>query len=207
MRETLFGDSPFEQVLKEGTSLAEFPWNLFAAARSNLLAGNQVEAIACWREIFQHSELEPRLKLQAWHFLRQHGASPPPAIAKQVLGVVAELPMPQGLDLVAAYSDYTARYWNHSGSGVVWEHPNSSLDPQIDQVLAAAQPVVARIGPWEMVRPAPPPNGQIRLSILTPSGLHFGQGPTEVLSRDPLGGRLFQSVITLMRALMQKAKT
>ena len=49
-----------------------------------------------------------------------------------------------------------------------------------------------------------PPAGQARMSFLTPSGLHFGQGALDALSRDPLGGRVIQLATDLMRALIAK---
>jgi hypothetical protein len=206
IRETLFGDMPLDQWPGEGVSAETFPWSVFVLARSHLAGGRESDAIACWRQILGHSGLEPRQYLQAWHFLRQHGQKPPPAMAKQVLGVVVEVAMPEGLDLLAAYPDHSARYYNYSGAGVVWEHPDTSLDSAIDQLLATSQQVVAQIGPWEEARPAPPPRGAARLSFLTPSGLHFGQGPMAALSRDPLGGRVLHLASELMRALIAKTR-
>jgi hypothetical protein len=112
--------------------------------------------------------------------------------------------MPGGVDLLAAYPDYSARYYNYSGSGIVWEHPDTSLNSPIDQLLEASRQVVAQIGPWEQARPTPPQRDQARLSFLTPSGLHFGQGPMAALSRDPIGGRVLQLATVLMRALIAK---
>jgi hypothetical protein len=206
IRETLFGDMPLDQWSRDGVSTVQFPWSNFAAARSHILEGNQRAAIALWREVLQRPELGSRQHLQAWHFLRQHGEQPPAVIARTVWGVVAELPMPQGFDLVAAYADHSARYWNFSGGGVVWDHPDSSLDTVIDQLFEAATPIAAKISPSDKPRPAPPPPDQVRLSILSPSGIHFGQGPVAVLSRDPQGARVLQSVVLLMRALMTKAQ-
>ena len=136
--------------------------------------------------------------------VRQHGQQPSPGIAKQILGVVVEVAMPTGLDLLAVYLDHSARYYNYSGAGVVWEHPDLSLDSIIDQLLDAARLVVVQIGPWEQERPAPPSHDQARLSFLTPSGLHFGQGPMAALSRDPLSGPVLQLANVLMRALIAK---
>jgi hypothetical protein len=204
IRETLFGDMPLDQWPRDGVSSEGFPWSAFASARSHLSAGRQADAVAGWRQILQHPGLEPRQYLQAWHFLRQHGEQPSPDVAKQVLGVVVEVAMPEGLDLLAAYLDHSARYYNYSGAGVVWEHPDTSLDAQIDQLLAAASQVVAQIGPWEQSRPEPPPRGHVRMSFLTPSGLHFGQGPMDALSRDPLGGRVIQLATVLMQGLIAK---
>jgi hypothetical protein len=122
------------------------------------------------------------------------------------LGVVVEVTMPPGLDLVAAYQDHSARYYNYSGAGVVWEHPDGSLNFAIDDLLAASNEVVRHIGRWEQERPQPPPQGHVRLCFLTPSGLHFGQGPMSDLSRDPMGGRVLQQSMGLMTTLIGKSK-
>jgi hypothetical protein len=97
--------------------------------------------------------------------------------------------MPQGLDILAGYADHHARYYNFSGAGVVWERPNNSLDALIDRLLAVGAEVTAQIGPWQESRPPAPEAGQVRLSFLTPSGLHFGQGPMEVSSATRLPRR------------------
>jgi hypothetical protein len=206
IRDTLFGDMPLDKWPHDGVSSEIFPWSAFVLARSHLSSGREGDAIACWRQILQHPELESRHYLQAWHFLRQHGQQPSPDVAKQTLGVVVEVAMPEGLDLLAAYPDHSARYYNYSGAGVVWEHPDTSLDSAIDQLLSASQQVVAQIGPWEQARPAPPPRDSARLSFLTPSGLHFGQGPMADLARDPLGGQVLQLATVLMQALIAKTK-
>jgi hypothetical protein len=122
------------------------------------------------------------------------------------LGVIVEVRMDAGLDLLVAYADRRARYINHSGAAVIWEAADASLDPAIDRLLAAAEAVVSRIGPWEQARPEPPPPGEARLNFLTPSGLHFGQAATEVLQSDPMGGPVFHRAFLLMQGLMGKAE-
>jgi hypothetical protein len=126
----------------------------------------------------------------------------PPVDTKQVWGVVVEVGLQGGLDLLAAYADHTARYYNYSGAGVVWDHP----DAPIDALLACGQTICDRIGPWEGARPAPPPNGQVRINLLTPSGLHFGQGPFELLSQDSLGGPALAAATALMQGLIAKTQ-
>lgn len=204
IRETLFGDMPLDQWPRSDVSSESFPLSAFVSARSHLAAGRQSDAVACWRQILERLGLEPRHYLQAWLFLRQHRQRPPPDVAKQIFGVVVEVGMPEGLDVLATYADHSARYYNYSGAGVVWEHPDTSLDAAIDQLLEASKQVVAQIGPWEESRPGPPPRDSARLSFLTPSGLHFGQGPMAALSRDPMGGRVLQLATDLMRALIAK---
>jgi hypothetical protein len=204
IRETLFGDLPLDRW-PPGTSVAKDPpWTLFENARTQLAAGNRDAAIASWQHIVEQPNLEPRHYLQAWHFLRQNGRQAPPEVAKQVLGVVIEVGMPEGLDLLAGYLDHSARYYNFSGGGVVWEHPDKSLDLVIDQLLAASKIIVDKIGPWEQARPTPPQRDQARLNFLTPSGLHFGQASMSALSRDPMAGSVLKLGTVLMQALIAK---
>lgn len=199
VRETLFGDRPLDRW-PEGAA-DSFPWSAFAAARADVAQGRLASAIRHWREVLDRAGLESRHYLQAWHFLRQHGQHPPQEATRHVLGVVVEVGMPQGLDILAAYADRSARYYNFSGAGAVWERPNDSLDAAIDRLLAVGAEVAARIGPWEEARPPAPGAGQVRLSFLTPSGLHFGQGPMERFQRDPLAGPVLQAAMPLLQAL------
>ena len=202
MRDTLFGDSPVDDWTGNGSLSQAFPWNAFVLGRARIRRGYREAAIANWLEVINQPGLEPRHYLQAWQFLRQSGYHPPADIARQVLGVVVEVGMPQGLDLVAAYPDHSARYYNFSGRGVVWEHPNDSLNAKIEALLEASTRVVAQIGPWNKPRPPAPPPNHVRLNFLTPSGLHFGQADIEVMSRDPIGGEVFFRAGELMQAMV-----
>jgi hypothetical protein len=204
IRDTLFGDVPLAQW-PEPDPADSFPWSSFVAARSHLAERRLAQAVSAWRDILAMPGLESRHYLQAWHFLRQQGEQPPKKVAKDVLGAVVEVGMPQGPDILAGYADRSARYYNLSGAGVVWERPDESLDAVIDQLLADGARVVAKIGPWTKERPVSPPSGQVRLSFLTPSGLHFGQGPMNGLASDALAGPVIQSAIRLMQALTRKA--
>jgi hypothetical protein len=202
VRETLFGDLPRDRW-PEGRA-ESFPWTAFADARSHLADSRPADAVASWRAVLAHAGLESRHYLQAWHFLRQQDQGPPPEAVKQVLGVVVEVGMPRGLDILAAYADRSARYYNFSGAAVVWERPDDSLDALVEQLLGAGAGVAARIGPWKAARPPAPKAGQVRLSLLTPSGLHFGQGPLDGFQRDPLAGPVLQAATQLLRALTRK---
>jgi hypothetical protein len=204
IRDTLFGDLPVDLWLGNGTSSQPFPWNAFIEARAHLAAGSRNAAIRKWRDILAHPGLEPRHYLQAWQFLRQNGQQPAPEIAKQLLGVVVEVGMAGGLDIVAAYPDHSARYYNYSGSAVIWEHPDTSIDVEIDALLAASTGVVQQTGPWDKPRPAAPATDVVRLSFLTPSGLHFGQAGMEVMSKDPIGSQVLNLAAGLMNALIER---
>ncbi|HTW62213.1 MAG TPA: hypothetical protein VMD55_10440 [Terracidiphilus sp.] len=204
-RDALFGDIPLPRLLGmiRPEALSVEPWKTFQRAKISVDSGDAKAAIETLRRILETPQLESRLILQAWQTLRRLGETPPEPIAKQLLGVVVEVGMPKGLDLLAAYADYHARYCNFSGAGIVWERPNDTLDESIDEVLARGSAVVRMIGPWQGVRPPAPVEGQARINLLTPSGLHFGEGPMDILSKDPMGGAVLASAIRLMQRLIE----
>lgn len=202
-RDVLFGDVPFSQWHPQ-SSADEEPWLSFAEAKRQNELGNKTEAIHLLQHILSKPDLESRHYLQAWHFLREVGVAPT-AEAKQVYGVVVEVALPDGLDIVAAYADHTARYFNFSGAAVIWEKPDESLDAFIDDLLQGGQIVVSQIGVWNKPRPAAPPNGDVRINMLTPSGLHLGQAKMELLAKDDIGGSVISSATSLMQQLLAKA--
>jgi hypothetical protein len=202
IRDTLFGDIPLKQfLLVKPQALSVDPWASFARAGKLIDAGNTRAATEVLQAILKMPQLESRHALQAWHYLRELGEHPPQQEAKRLLGLVVEVQMPKGLDLVAAYSDHHARYFNFSGSGVAWEHPNGSLDEEIDYVLEAGNIVLKGMGPWDGHRPSAPPNGHARINLLTPAGLHFGEGPIDLLGKDKLGGAILGAAYQLMQKL------
>ncbi len=201
IRETLFGDMPLSDWAT-GKPAAE-PWASFARAKALTESGDDPEAAGALLEIVQTPGLESRHYLQAHHFIRQlgyrlHGE-------KQLLGVVVEVAMPEGLDLLAVYDDHTARYYNYSGAAGVWERPNAFLDEEIGQVLQAGQTIMERIGPWAGPRPDAPREGNAQINLLTSDGLHFGEGPMHLLMNDQLGGALLRASLRLIEKLMDGA--
>lgn len=206
IRDVLFGDVPFSQWPNESaTNIDGEPWLSFIRARDQLNSGDKENSKQTLRRILDLPDLESRHYLQAWHFLRDLGESPSDGDAKRLYGVVVEVTLDEGLDIVAAYADHTARYFNYSGAAIVWERPDESLDQDIDSLMDAGRVVAGKIGPWEGARPTAPPTGQVRISMLVPSGLHFGQGPLDALSRDPLGGPVIAAAMQLMQSLIAKS--
>ena len=47
------------------------------------------------------------------------------------------MPVPGGLDTLAAYEDLSARYLNFSGAAVIWDHPDNSLDSETRGLMQA----------------------------------------------------------------------
>ena len=207
IRNTLFGDVPLGELVRAHPKvpLAE-PWLSFQRARDLRETGDVEGAKAVARKIVAMPDLDTRILLQAWHTLRELGDKPPQGREKDVLGVVVEIGMPKGLDLVAAYRDHRARYFNYSGAGVLWERRDDSLDALIDELLQAGTVVAQAIGPWTKPKPPEPKNGDARINLLTPSGIHLGNGPVEALNQDPMGGPILSAAFGLMKRLVELTK-
>lgn len=204
IRNTLFGDVPLADVVRSHPkmTLAE-PWAAFKRARDLRDAGDVEGAKRELRPVLKTPDLETRIFLQTWHNLRELGEKPPQDRAKEVLGIVVEVGMPKGLDIVAAYRDHRARYFNYSGAGVLWERRDESLDALIDELLTAGSVVAEAIPAWTQPRPPEPKKGNVRINLLTPSGIHLGQGPTEALNQDAMGGPILSAAYGLMKRLVE----
>ncbi|MCU0863711.1 MAG: hypothetical protein MUC36_07975 [Planctomycetes bacterium] len=198
LRETLFGDVPLARWC---AGHAGEPWSTFTTAAACIDRGDQAGAARALQKVLAQEGLESRHHLQAWTVLRELGNAPSAAEAKHVYGVVVDVPVETGVDSVAAYEDGTARYLNYSGAAIVWEAPDDRLARVVREVLATGQKIATVIGPWEGARPELPA-GQTRLSMLTPSGIHFGQAPFETLWREPMARPLIEAATRLMQALI-----
>ena len=203
--DVLFGDVPLQDWKPADGSSAPGPWATFDEVRAALGSTDKQRAQQLLRQLLADSSLESRQHLQAWHFLRDLGVQPKAAEAKKVLGVVLEVALDKGNDTLAAYRDYGARFISHSGKLIVWESRDQQLDAHIDQLLNAGQRVTEKIVLWTEPRLAPPSSGNVRVNLLTPSGLHCGEGPFSVLARNPMVGPVITSGAKVMGALIGRA--
>jgi hypothetical protein len=195
-----FGDVSLDAFARLRTG-AE-PWLSFEKARAFFAEGNPPQARTILESIALMPAIESRVRLQAWHSLREAGGQPPASVATEVLGVIVEVDMSKGQDFLATYADQTAYYYNYSGAAMIWLRPDTSLDGQINSVLAAARVILPLIGlPWKEPRRPPPSAGNARLNILTAMGLHFGEGPLRALDRDRNAQPLLRAATALMAKL------
>jgi hypothetical protein len=141
---------------------------------------------------------EGRVRYLAFSRLRELGEVVPP---KTLLGVIVEVPLANGLDALAAFSEGGVRYINQSGKLAVVEGVASFL-PRVKRLFAASEPAVSRIGPWAKPRLAPPKLGNIRLTFLVSDGLYFGEGPMSAMQREAMAGPIIQQAIELLQAVV-----
>jgi len=203
IRETLFGDIPIEKWSSGRSS--EEPWVSFSNAKKKIDSNENQEAMEILKGITKQEAYESRHYIQAFHHLKQMGYKENKPI--QLFGVVVEVGMDRnGYDLLAAYQDFSARYFNFTGTGIIWDHPDASVDKEITTVLELGEEVLKKIGPWEKPRPAPVKNGMVRLNLLSSKGLHFGEAPMNLMENDPIGGKLLYAAADLMQVLMTKTE-
>jgi hypothetical protein len=143
---------------------------------------------------------EGRIRYLAFSRLRTIGQAVRP---KTLLGVITEVPLPQGLDVLAAYSEGGVRYLNQSGKIAVLEGV-AAIQPLVQQLFAASAGIVDRIGPWDKSRlPPPAGTGSVRLTFLVSDGLYFGQGAMRTMQDDAAAGPLISCVTALLKAVVQ----
>jgi hypothetical protein len=143
---------------------------------------------------------ESRVRILSCNWLRQRSLAVPP---KVLLGVVVEVALDGGLDVLAAYSDGRIRYINRAGRMTIFEAAHVPVSENAKSLLTASKNVVARLGPWGKPRLPPPGRGNARLTFLVSDGLYFGEGRFSDMQRDPIGGSIIQIATALLTTIVQ----
>jgi len=198
-----------------GNAAADFMYNLlfcddpalFARAKddpqtpiSAVLADNPDAARI--EDIAGDTAQESRVRVLAFNWLRRQGRAVPKRL---LLGTIVEVPLEGGLDTLAAFVDGSVRYINQTGKVSVFEGAVPAIQPAVRALLAAAQGVVDKIGPWDKPRLPAPKAGNVRLTFLVSDGLYFGEGKFEDLSRDGLGGPVINAAGQLLTQVVDLA--
>ncbi|MBO9566427.1 MAG: hypothetical protein J7621_26870 [Niastella sp.] len=140
---------------------------------------------------------DPRVKVLAYN--KQLAAGHKPA-NKELLAVIVEIGLDDGLVVLASFHDGTARYINHTGNVLVWETTDDTNANAITrQLFNDSVKIVNQIGPWDKPRRPAPTRGLMRITFLVSDGLYFGEGPMDVLFNDPLASPALTSATQLMQ--------
>ena len=176
-----------------GSAVAnEYPWNaLFAPATKSV----ELERIV------SDPDVETRPKILAANLLQSLNKT---LDNKRLFGVIVEVGMDEGLDVLAAYEDGAARYINYTGSMIIWENKTEESNDLVADLFLAARNVVEQIGPWEAARLRRPVAGNIRLTFLVADGLYFGEGPFAAIAQDQIGGPVVGAATKLMQFLVSQ---
>src|SRR5262249_46793965 len=134
-----------------GAASTEYPWDTLSAASADA---------ADLEKIVDDTSVETRTKVLAANLLLRQGVH---TDQRRIFGVITEVGLDEGLDVLAAYEDGSARYINHTEKMIVWDAPSAESNEIIADLFAVSRTVVDRIGPWDGPRREPPTIGNIRL--------------------------------------------
>lgn len=186
----LFCDDP-ELFKANSRDHSAYPWSILFSPNVN-----KEELI----KILDDDQAESRVQILAANKLRARGDS---INYQALLGMIIEVGMDEGLDVIAAYGDGSARYINYSEKLIVLEAQTEQSNALIDDLFNCGNDVIQKIGPWDKERLPAPQAGQVRLTFLVSDGLYFGQGPFDVLAEDPMGGPVIGAAAELMKYLTE----
>ena len=204
-RQLLFADQglSFSASRAMGPEQTQEPWASFQRAAEHLRARDIPLAVQELKHLADDSSQESRVRLWAWKALRDLGQAPDASIGTQVLGVVIEVPLDRGNDVLASYADGSVRYLNQSGKIGILEPGVPDVEPLVKAEIVEAQHVAAQL-PLIPSEPAPA-QGAIRVTLLTIGGLRSIEAPMNAMGNPKHPGfPLFQAATKVLRAVTSK---
>lgn len=164
---------------------------------------SDTSSVADLQKIIDDKSSDPRIKVLVYN--RQLASGHKPS-KKELLAVIVEIGLDEGLDVLASFNNGTARYINHTEKILVWETTDDEAANKItNDLFACSQNIVNRIGAWDKPRRPNPATGNARITFLVSDGLYFGEGPMDVLFNDPMAGPALAKAAELMQYLTQKS--
>jgi len=154
------------ETVSEGShDQLSYRWAL-SALRQKL--GDRTAALTSLHKLLATPDLGSRETLRVWKLIRDHGETPPPDLAKRVLGVVVESGLGPVVLAVASYADGQPRFFTSTGGGVIGETWADVERQKAQEIVRLAQGLIDGMAPTED-RELPKP-GRVRFILLTPSG-------------------------------------
>jgi hypothetical protein len=136
LHDLLYGDQDLDRFL--GLAAPDGPFvELCARAKQHRDAGDLDEARQRLREAVLLPGLESRALMVGWTALRALGVAAPDD--DPLFGVVLDVPLADGLDTLAAYSDLSARYFNLGQPAIFYERDGSPLEGELRHVILQAR--------------------------------------------------------------------
>jgi hypothetical protein len=164
---------------------------------------SEISSITELQKVIDDSTADPRVKILAYNKQLASGHKPN---KKELLAVIIEVGLDDGLDVLASFNNGTARYINQTGKMIIWETTTDKIANELTKTLFSnSQNVVNQIGPWNKPRRPHPTKNNVRLTFLVSDGLYFGEGPIDVLFNDPMASPALSSATQLMQYLTEKS--
>jgi hypothetical protein len=154
------------------------------------------------QKIIDDNTSDVRSKVLAYNRQLADGHKPN---SRELLAVIVEVGLDNGLDVLASFRDGTARYINQTGKILVWEIGDETSNELTRDLFSKSQNIVNQIGIWDQPRRPAPERGNVRISFLVSDGLTFGEGPVNVLFADPMAEPALSAATSLMKYLTETA--
>jgi hypothetical protein len=164
---------------------------------------SETSTIADYQKIIEDTNSDSRLKVLAYNRQLSKGHK---SEKKELLGIIIEVGLDDGLDVLASFSDGTARYINQTGKMIIWETTDETSNKLTQDLFKKSQEIIKQIGPWDKARRPHPTRDNVRITFLVSDGLYFGEGPMDILFNDPLASPALTTGTELMRYLMEKVE-
>lgn len=155
------------------------------------------------QKIIDDTSTDPRIKILAYNRQLASGYKPS---KKELLAVIVEVALDDGLDVLASFQNGTARYINQTEKILVWEITNDLKANQLtNDLFSKGFQIVNQIGPWDKPRKPHPTKGNTRITFLVSDGLYFGEAPTNTLFDDKRANPTLMAATMLMQYLTEKS--
>ena len=178
---------------KKTEELNTYPFDILFSENSS---NNELQ------KIIDDKNSDPRIKTLAYNKQTLSGIKP---TKKELLAVIVEVGLKNGLDVLASFSNGKARYINQSGKIIVWKKTDDNKANDItNKLFENSKKIVEQIGVWDKPRRTNPTKGNIRITFLMSDGLYFGEGAIEVLFNDQMANPALTNATELMRYLTEK---
>ncbi|HTA63498.1 MAG TPA: hypothetical protein VK835_13625 [Bacteroidia bacterium] len=163
---------------------------------------SETSSLTDLQKIIDDSTSDPRVKVLAYNKQILKGHKP---TKKELLAVIVEVGLDNGLDVLASFNNGTARYINQTGKMLIWETTDQTSNKLTSELFLRSQDIINKIGAWDKPRLPCPKKGNVRITFLVSDGLYFGEAPINTLFNDPLASPALASATELMKYLTEKS--
>lgn len=201
----LFADQPLDHLLAsvdQGTE-PDGPWTVLTEANAHIRQGKTERAVKLLFELIARPNIETRILLWAWTALRNLGVRPKPDEADEIRGIVIEVSMESGVDVLAAYADGAARYVNHSGKVIVWDIPDVTITSLISKLLECSKRF-RNVAATTLISHSV--GDLIRVTLLTFTGNRFAEASMQSIASSPIS-QVLAIGAELMANLIKRAES
>jgi hypothetical protein len=166
---------------------------------------SETSSVADLQKIIDDSNADSRVRILAYNKQLSKGHK---SGKKELLAVIVEVGLDDGLDVLASFDNGTARYINQTGKMLIWETTTDEKGNNLtNDLFTKSKEIIKQIGPWDQPRRPHPTKGNVRITFLVSDGLYFGEGPMDVLFNDPLASPALTAATELMKYLTEKSVT